>query len=359
MKYIGFVLGCLAYSLIAADAPVVPVAASKAEFVYPDFTQCYEKNRQSIVYFGKTRAVAVNEKQAVAYLKEKPNEAFVRHDYLSNLYLFESSKPLIPVKLKPTVDLKLGEWLESLTDNSLLVVNASKVGKTSDELFEFAGKGEINSIVGGLCCDMYGLGIGEGAFIASEVLEKFIAGKSASFKELGARFSEDNEGITVDFIDPTFKDSKLNVGDKIQSLNGIRVKTLADLNDVIKSLKEAPKWNAQIQRGTLSLEVSLLASKPIAKKSVPKKVPLPQAKQESFFQAKGFAFDKNLNIINVSKGSFADQSGLKAGDRLMQIDTTPIETVLQADAYMAKAFSGEHHLLFDRSDFQFFVTIKR
>ena len=88
MKYIGFVLGCLAYSLIAADAPVAPVAASKAEFVYPDFTQCYEKNRQSIVYFGKTRAVAVNEKQAVVYLKEKPNAAFVRHDYLSKLYLF-------------------------------------------------------------------------------------------------------------------------------------------------------------------------------------------------------------------------------------------------------------------------------
>jgi hypothetical protein len=350
-------LGCLIQFLAAADAPA---PASKAEFVYPDFTQCYEKNRQSIVYFGTTRAVAVSEKQAVAYAKEKPSVPYVRYDYLSNLYLFESPKPLIPVKLKSTSELKLGEWLESLTDKSLIVVNASKVGANSGELFEFAGKGEVNSIVGGLCCEMYGLGIGEQYFIASEVLQRFIEGKSLAFKELGARFTENNESVVVDAVDPNFKEAKIKVGDKITALNGVKVKTLAEFNDVVKNLKEGSKLSAQIQRDNAWIEENLLVPKPQPKKVEPKKkVPLPKAKKESYLQTKGFAFDKELRIINIAHGSFAEQSGLKVGDRLMQIETTPINSLPEADAYLTKNRAKELHLLFDRDDFQFFVTLKR
>lgn len=356
MKYIGLLLGCMIQFLAAADTPV---AATKAEFVYPDFTQCYEKNKQSIVYFGNTRAVAVNEKQAIAYSKEKPSVPYVRFDYFSNLYLFESSKPLTPVKLKSTDELKIGEWLESLTDKSLIVVNASKLGTTPGELFEFAGKGEINSIVGGLCCDMYGLGIGEQFFISSEALQRFIDGKSASFKELGARFIENNESIVVDFVDPNFKEAKIKAGDKITALNGIKIKTLAEFNDVLKNLKDASKVSAQIQRDNAWIEANILVPKPQPKKTVPKKVPLPQVKKESFLATKGFKFDNDLKIINIAHGSFAEQSGLKIGDRLMQIDTTPITRVQEADAYLAKNHAQEQHLLFDRDDFQFFVTLKR
>ena len=83
MKRLGLLFLSLSLALFAAEATApAPVATSKAEFVYPDFTQCYEKNRASIVYFGQTRAVAISEKLAVAYTKEKPTVPFIKHDYL-------------------------------------------------------------------------------------------------------------------------------------------------------------------------------------------------------------------------------------------------------------------------------------
>lgn len=52
----------------ASDTEVVPLATLvKTEFIYPDFTHCYEKNRQSIVYFGNIRAVAMSESKAESF----------------------------------------------------------------------------------------------------------------------------------------------------------------------------------------------------------------------------------------------------------------------------------------------------
>ena len=358
MKYISLVLALCLQVVMAEETPTAPVAASKAEFVFPDFSQCYEKNKQSVVYFGSTRAVAVSEKQAVAYSKEKPSVPFVRSDYLAHLYLFDSQKPLVPIKLKSTAELKPGEWLESLTDTSLVVVNASKVGNPTREFFEFNGKGQINSIVGGLCCEMYGLGIGEQYFIASEVLDNFINGKSASFIEIGARLTQTNDGLVVDALDPAVKETKLKVGDAVLSINGITVKTIAELQEALKGAKDSSKIMAQVKHENNTFEANI-AAKAVAKASVPKKVPLPEVKKEGYLQKKGFKFDRDLKITEIARGSFAEQSGLKVGDRLMQVDTTPVEKVPEADAYLSKMTAGEHHLLFDRDDFQFFVTIKR
>ncbi len=360
MKRLGLFLLLITGPLFAADVPAsTSTPASKAEFVYPDFSQCYEKNRQSVVYFGKTRAVAISEKQAIAYSKEKPSVPFAKYDYYSNLYLFDSPKPLIPVKLKPTSELKLGEWLVSMTDNSLVAVNASKIGTSANEYFEFGGLGEVGSLVGGLCCEMYGLGIGDKFFIGSEALQRFIEGKSASFQELGVRVVDGNESVVVDFVDPTFKDAKLKVGDKVTLLNGKKVSNVMEFADALKSFKDLTKVSAQIQRDNAWIEENILAPKPVVKKVEPKKVPLPETKKESYLQNKGFKFDNDLRIKDIVRGSFAEKSGLKVGDRLMQVNQLPVERMAEADAYLAKNRNREISLLFDRDDFQFFVTLNR
>lgn len=358
MKRLGLSLLLILQALFAADVPV-PAPASKAEFVYPDFSQCFEKNKQSVVYFGKTRAIAISEKQAIAFSKEKPSVPFARYDAFSHLYLFDSPKPLIPVKLKPTAELKLGEWLVSMTDNSLVAVNASKIGKSGNELFEFGGVGEINSLVGGLCCEMYGLGIGDKFFISSEELERFIAGKSAFFPELGARIIDGNESVIVDFMDPNFKDAKLKAGDSITSLNGKKVSTIAEFADALKAGKDSAKVTAHIQRNNVWIDETIVTPKPASKKVDPKKVPLPESKKEAILHSKGFTFDNNLKIGYVKHGSFAEQSGLKVGDRLMQVDGVPVSQIQNADAYLSKIHNRDVSLLFDRDDFQFFVTLPR
>lgn len=356
MKRLGLSLLLIIQALFAAD---VSAPASKAEFVYPDFSQCYEKNKQSVVYFGKTRAIAISEKQAIAYSKEKPSVPFVRYDAFSHLYLFDSPKPLIPVKLKPTAELKLGEWLVSMTDNSLVAVNASKIGTSGNELFEFGGVGEVNSLVGGLCCEMYGLGIGDKFFISSEELERFIAGKSVFIPELGVRIIDGNESVMVDFVDPNFKEAKLKAGDSITLVNGKKVSTIAEFVDALKAAKDLPKVTALIQRNNVWMDEIIVTAKPAVKKTDSKKVPLPESKKETILHTKGFTFDNNLKIGYVKHGSFAEQSGLKVGDRLMQVDGLSVSQIQNADAYLAKIHNRDVSLLFDRDDFQFFVTLPR
>lgn len=351
MKYVWLVLIAIT-GLFGADT-VAPVVAAKAEFVYPDFTQCYEKNRASIVYFGTTRAIAISEKYAVAYSKEKPTVPFVRHDYLSHLYLFESPKALVPMKLKATSELKLGEWLASMNDTSLNVLNAAKVGNEG-ELFELGGYGDVNSIVGGLCCEMYGLGIGERYFIGSETLTRFVEGKTASYAELGARFVEGNESLMVSATDTVVGKTKLKVGDKITALNGKKVKTLRELHDALLLAKKDSKLSATLERNNAWIEENILVLPP--KPQVVKKV---EPKKESYLQTKGFVFDATLKLTDTLRSSFAEHNGLKEGDRLIQIDDVKVEKMAEVDAYLAKSRNKEISLLFERNDFQFFVTLKR
>jgi len=275
VKRLGFLVCAVGLSLFAAETPA-PAVVTKAEFVYPDFTQCYEKNKASIVYFGNTRAVAVDEKHAIAYSKTPPNVPYIKHDYLSHLYLFESAKPLTPMKLKSTSELKLGEWLVSMNDTALNVVNASKIGRDSQAHFEFGGVGEPNSIVGGLCCEMYGLGIGDKYYIGSEALKNFMEGKVASYHDLGARFVEGNESIFVDMIDSNTSKTKLKVGDKITALNGRHVKTLPEFHEAFMQAKANLKLSATMERNNAWVEenIFVLPPKPEPK---PKKQSLPKS----------------------------------------------------------------------------------
>lgn len=340
--------------VFGAEQVPAPVIATKAEFVYPDFAACYEKNKASIVYFGTTRAIAISEKYAIAYTKEKPSVPFIKHDYLSNLYLFESSKPLIPLKLKSTEELKLGEWLASMTENSLQVHNASKKSNT-DTFFEMGGQGDAGSIVGGLCCEMYGIGVGDKYFIGSLTLMQFIDGKSASYVDLGARFVENNESIFVDAIDATPGKSKLKVGDKITALNGKKIKTLAELDERIIQGKKESKLSASIERNNVFVEENIFVSAPVIKPVVKKVVP----KKESYFGTKGFSFLNGLVLKAPAYKTIAEKSGLKEGDRLIQVNENRVETLAEAENQIQKSREREISLLFERQDFQFFVTLKR
>lgn len=331
------------------------VIATKAEFVYPDFAQCYEKNRASVVYFGKTRAIAVSEKYAIAYSKEKPTVAFVKHDALAHLYLFESSKPLSPVRLKPIQELKLGEWLASMSENTLYTGTASRIGK--GDISEFSAQGaEKSTIVGGLCCDMYGLGIGEKLFINSDFLTQFIEGKTAAPALSKARFGEAKDStVVVTAVDG----GKFKVGDKIGAINGKEVKNLAQLEEAFAQAEASSKALIKFERDGKGLEENLYAQKAVSAKTTETKKAPPPVKKESYLDTKGLSVSDDLRVLEPKRGTFAERSGLKAGDKLIQIDGISVQTMAEAEAYLLKNRHKEVTFLFERHQFQFFVTLER
>ena len=323
--------------------------ANAAGFTYPDFRQCYNKNKQSFVYFGETRAVAVSKHLAVAYSQTKPKVAYVKFDPFLNLYLFRSAKALKPVKLKSTHSLKLGEWIAGMDDTSLYAGNFAKSGDLLDSFYLQNAKLEANSIISCLCCEVYGLGIGAGSFIGSEYIKRFItmSGKSPYYGDIGVRFEKKANNFVVKSIDPFYPNQLLQVNDKILKIDGKKVYSLKQLNQ--KVLFSAPKSTIKIEllRGKKVLKINLKVRSRMGGGYL----------SDSFLEKKGIFFDKDMKIIKVNKNSFGEKSGLLVGDKLMQIDNKMIKNQNDMKTYLSNLKSKEAQLLFDRKDFQFFVKI--
>ncbi len=332
--------------LIVGFILFVQVAFS-ADFTYPDFKQCFEKNKKSFVYFGDIRAVAVGKHIAIAYSKTKPTVPYIKFDPFLNLYMFESKKPLNPVKLKTTYGLKVGEWIAGMDESSLYAGNFAKAGDVLDTFYLQNSKIDANSIVSCLCCDVYGLGVGSGAFIGSEYIKRFIESKTVFYGDIGARFVQQGQEFIVHDLDPFYENQKLKVGDKILKIDNNKVYSLKGLNQKILFSKLNQKLKLEVLRGTALVKLDVLVASREGGGGL----------NDSFLEKKGIFFDADMSIKKINKDSFGEINGLKVGDKLLQIDQIKIESLTQLRAFFSKTKETNVNLLFDREDFQFFVNL--
>ncbi len=321
-----------------------------ASFTYPDFKQCYKKNRDSFIYFGSLRAVAVSKHLAVAYSKDEPKVAYVKFDPFLNLYLFHSKKTLKPVKLRSTSFLKLGDWVAGMDDLSLYVGNFAKSGDLLDSFYLQNAKLDANSIISCLCCQVYGLGVGEGSFVGSEYIKRFMSSGSGGvfYGDIGVRFDRYADDFVVKSLNPFYPNQTLRVGDKVLQVNGKKVKSLKQLNQTV--LFAAPKSKIKIEflRGKKKLTRELSVISRLGGGGL----------SDSFLEKKGIFFDKNLKIVRVKKDSVAKMYGLKVGDKLLQMNDKIVHNQDDIKEYLSRTKSEDAQLLFSRDDFQFFVKVK-
>ncbi len=319
-----------------------------ASFVYPNFKQCYNKNLKSVVYFSDTKAIAIAKHYAVSYSKKKPSYPYVKHDPFLNLYLFYSPKTLHPVRLKDTKYLSLGEWLASMDEDSLYAGNFAKRGVGLGVYFEQNSKTPPNSMVTCLCCDVYGLGVGNKKFISSNLLKRFLNSTEIFYGDIGARFAKKGRKIVVASIDPMHSNQKLKIGDIIEKIDGKKVRNLQDLENKILFTRRNQSVKLKFFRKN-ALHVEDI--------KVFQKVGGGEA-GDSFLEAKGMYFDKNLSIKKIIKGSFADKNGLKIGDKLLQIGRKSVKNQNDARVVFSKT-KKMIRLLFARGGSQFFIKVDK
>lgn len=316
-------------------------------FTYPDFTQCYNKNVQSFVYFGDTRAVAVSKYLAVAYSKTTPKVDFIKFDPFLNLYLFKSTKALTPVKFKSTHLLQLGEWIAGMDDSSVYIGNFSKSGDLLDTLYVNNIAMEENSIVSCLCCEVYGLSVENGSFIGSEYIQRFIKEKDVYYGDIGAKFEKAGKDFFVKSIDPSFSNVALHVGDKILKINGKTIISLKQLTQTILFSKPQSKLNIEFLREKVIMQIT---AKVESKDNT-------SENSDSFFGKKGIFFNKDMKVKMLGKDGVGESSGLKVGDKLMQINGMEIMNEEDLKLSLSKVKDKSLQLLFDRNDFQFFIKL--
>lgn len=322
-------------------------ALQAASFTFPDFSQCYKKNKQAFVYFGETRAIAVSKNLAVAYLKTKPSAKYIKFDPFLNLYLFHSQKPLRPVRLKSSHLLKLGEWVAGMEENSLFVGNFAKQGDLLDSFYLQNAELEPNSLISCLCCEMYGIGVGGGSFIGSEFIKRFIKLKDVYYGDIGVRFEQMANTFVVKSINPFYPNQLLRKGDKIFKIDGKKVTSLKQLNQAVLFSKPKNIIRIELLRDGKKLTIRSIVRSRMGGGRL----------SDSFLEKKGIFFDDNLKVIKIAKNSFGERSGLKVGDNLMQVGDKAVKTQDDIRANLTKLKSKETQLLFNRDDFQFFIKI--
>jgi serine protease Do len=334
--------------LVISFILLVQIAFS-AQFVYPDFTQCYNKNKKSFVYLGSLRAIAVGKHTAIAYSKTKPHTSFVKYDPFLNLYMFHTKKTLHPVRLKSTHYLKVGEWIGGMDEDSLFVGNFAKSGDVLNSIYLQNTSLKPNSIISCLCCDVYGLGVGKGEFIGSEYIKRFINAKKVFYGDIGARFIQKDGKFYVNDIDPFYKKNSLKVGDQILTVNNKKVSSLKRLNQAILFAKPKSTIRLKVKRGK---KIAIYVLPIVARKGG-------GDVQDSFLERKGLFLDNNMKIAKIQPHSFAAKQGLKVGDKLLQVNHKSTTSILALRAILSGLKNKELELLFDRNDFQFFVTLPR
>lgn len=324
--------------LIAQDSP------SKA-----DMNACYERNKQAYVKIDGYPAIAITSSLAIAPNIGKTPKKYLKYDPFVNAYILSSKTPLLPVPQNEERALEKGAWLTPISANGEMNIGELVgLGSGLGSLDYISTNGPKGTIITGGCCDMYGVGMGGNQFLGNRYLEHIAAYETVYYGDIGASLVWKNEAVIVDEIDPFFA-SGLKIGDIITHVESQPVKALRDANEAILFAPNGSSLQIKIKRGEGSQDITMRV----------RPRPLVSISTLSYLEPLGMHFDSNLVLRRVDKGSKAQMQGLSVGDRLMQIGNIALKSPSELRSVLATLERGKtYHMLFDRKQFQFFVTLE-
>jgi C-terminal processing protease CtpA/Prc len=193
------------------------------------------------------------------------------------------------------------------------------------------------------------LGVGDKKFISSNLIKRFLNSTEIFYGDIGVRFAKKGKEIVIASINQMRINKNLKVGDVIKKIDGKTVKNLQDLENKILFTKRNQSIKLEfLRKNALHAENIKVFQKNGGGEA-----------SDSFLEAKGMFFDKNLSINKIFKDSFADKKGLKIGDRLVQIDRKSVKNQNDARIVFSKTKKKSIYLLFDRGGSQFFIKVDK
>lgn len=310
---------------------------------------CYERNKQAYVNIDGYPAIAITDTLAIAPNIGRVPKTYLKYDPFINAYIIESKTPLSPVPQNEERALGEGAWLTPIASNGQMDIGKLSGLGSGLGSFDFisvnAPKGTI--ITGG-CCDMYGIGIGNGRFIGNRYLEHIVSYNSVYYGDIGANFQWQDGVVKVVSVDP-FSGSGLMLGDVVTHVDKRPVDSLRDVNEAILFAPNRSTLTLKIKRGDISQDLTVdIRPKPVMAMST-----------LSYLEPLGMHFDSRLVLKRVDVNSKAQSQGLEAGDKLLQIGNISLKTPTDLRSLLPQLERDKiHHMLFERNQFQFFITLE-
>lgn len=309
-----------------------------------DFKICFNK-QNSFVEINGVKALAIDKFKLVSI--KKPTN-FIKYDPYLKLYLIKSKKPLKVWNTNDETKLKKSKWIAAIDEQYISIGHLKSLAWDLGQFDKMNVQNYQNTVVSGACCSMYGLSIGGGSFIGNRYLKHFVAYDDVYYGDIDVKFKHKNGKFYVNEVNPFSNAKALQIGDEIISIDQKRPLSLRNLNESILFAKKGSQIEFEVLRNAKKQKI------PIKVANKTKKV-----KSSSYLSYYGMSFDKNLNLINIKKGSVAQKLGLKKGDRLLLINSVKIRNLNDIKKFLSKNKNPPYNFLFDRSDFQFFVKVEK
>ena len=304
------------------------------------FEACRLKTIHSDAIFNQTLQIPVQNNKRLLFSKTIPDAKIIKHDPYLSLYLVENKKNF---KHPFRINNKLS--LGTAAVNNEIIVEG-KIVKKQIGLNSFASYSEplfAPSILLNSCCALEGI-VTPNGIIEKEYLERFLKIGKVSYADIGIRVVDEKKLIIVNVSNPFMKNNPFKKDDSVLELNGKKVKNSATFMRDILFSKIGSTHKIKIKRDSKVLTLSVKSQKRDGGGFL----------SDTFLEFFGISFDKNAYIIKIEKKAL--KYHLKLGDKLLGINGEKIkseEEILEILANNKKS----SYLLFQRDQFQFFVTV--
>lgn len=304
------------------------------------FKACKLKIKHSSAIKNTTIQIPVLKNKRLIFTTKIPNKKIIKHDPFLCLYLVEDN---IDFKYPFKFNMKLS--LESAIVDSAKARNgkiiSSQIG--INKLALYSKKAFTPALFINSCCSLEGIVTPLG-IIEKDYLKRFINNKSADYSDIGIRVRDEKKLVLVNSIDPFMKNNNFKKGDCILQLDDTDVKNSSVFMKKILFSNIGSNHRIKIKRDSKIISFKMKTKKRYGGGYI----------SDTYLEQKGIFFDKNLIVTKIKNG-YKDY-GLKVGDKLLKVNNTIVKTQEKVRESISD-FNKYSSLLFERNDFQFFVSI--
>ena len=285
--------------------------------------------------------IAVPNNKRLIHSAYQPNAKILKQDIFLNLYLIEAKdKFKYPFKINNHISSGI-----ALVDAKSAIEGKIIKGQVGLNNFAIFSEGlKVPALLLNSCCAIEGIVTDKG-IIEKEYLERFLSSNSSDYGDIGIRVSDVKRKVTIDRVDPFYKNNPFKVGDVVVSVEGKKIYSSATFMRQILFSKISTSKNLKIKRGTKYHTFKVVVNKRYGGGYI----------SDTFLEQKGIYFSPNLSITQI-RNKFTNY-GLKIGDKLIRVNGKKVSTTENIALYL-NDFNNAVSLLISRNGFEFFVNIK-
>lgn len=340
------------------------LSLSSHAFSY-DYSHCVKYFKAASTPIDSSYAISLKvgtKQHHILYAKTPPkNVKILKADPFVGLYLLalpatKQSYELLPLDTR------------TLNDKKLSLISASHAPSIGHiikrqngfmDYARFSNKTSQNGVLGNICYQIYGLGVGNNGFIEKKYIDRFLNQKSAYYGDLGIRFY--SQKPIVSFIDPFFPNNPFQPQDEIISINGTKVSNSGQIEWIMSNLKKDSQAKVSIKRNGKTMTLLAKVNQRYGGFLL----------QETFLERFGIRLNDEMIIQSTNTAIAGRFSPLRVNDKILWINKNPIITqatdtsykrferlkALLSQAAFNEEFDGKIQLLILRDGLEIFIKV--